>query len=219
MNINQQLFEKMPLFQGIHAKERKSLLQCLEGDKKEYQKGEVVLAEEDPPKKMGILLTGSLQVEKEDVFGNRNIVERLMPGDLFGAAFACAGLEKSPVSVIAAEKSEIFLIDIGRVLKMCPASCPFHSRLLENLIVLLARKNVALNEKIEYLSRRSTREKLLSYLSETAKKEGDRHFIIPFNRQELADYLCVERSAMSAELSRLRREGLLRCNRSEFWLT
>ncbi len=218
MNNRQDLFETMPLFQGIRAEDRERMLQCLGGRRRCFRKGEMVLAEDDPPKKMGILLKGSLQVIKEDVFGNRNIVEILAPGDLFGAAFACAGVQRSPVSVMAGEAAELFLMDIRHVLEMCPTSCPFHSRLLQNMIALLARKNVSLNEKIEHLSRRSTREKLLSYLSETAKKEGKRHFFIPFNRQELADYLCVERSAMSAELSKLRGEGLLDYKRSEFWL-
>lgn len=208
-----------PLFRGICAEDRAAMLQCLGGKKKHFRKGEIILAEEEPVKKMGILLKGSVQVISEDVFGNRNIVEKLMPGELFGAAFACAGIEKSPVSVTAVEETVIYLLDIRRVLEMCPGSCPFHRRLLQNMILLLARKNVAFSEKIGHLSRRSTREKLLSYLSETAKKEGSRHFFIPFNRQELADYLCVDRSAMSAELSRLRREGLLDYKKSEFWLT
>lgn len=121
-------------------------------------------------------------------------------------------------SVIAEKDCEICWMHIGKVLSVYPAACPCHQQMLRNLVTILAGKNVAFSEKITCLSRRSTREKLLSYLSETAKKEKKRHFVIPFNRQELADYLCVDRSAMSAELSKLRREGVLDYKRSEFWL-
>ena len=120
----------------------------------------------------------------------------------------------SPVSVVAVTDSQVFQVDIQRVLEVCPASCPFHQQLIRNLVTILAGKNVMLGEKLRHLSKRTTREKLLSYLSETAKQKNARHFVIP----ELADYLCVERSAMSAELSKLRRDGVLDYRKSEFWL-
>ena len=175
--------------------------------KKYFQKQEVIWSEGEPARKVGIVLSGCVQVVSEDVFGNRNILEKLMPGELFGAAYACAGVGGSPVSVVAVTDSQVFQVDIQRVLEVCPASCPFHQQLIRNLVTILAGKNVMLGEKLRHLSKRTTREKLLSYLSETAKQKNARHFVIPFNRQELADYLCVERSAMSAELSKLRGMG------------
>ena len=112
----------------------------------------------------------------------------------------------------------MLFLEAGRILSVCPTACPFHQKMVENMVYILARKNVMLSEKIGHISKRSTREKLLSYLSSQSKKAGSRHFFIPFNRQELADYLCVERSAMSAELSKLRGEGLLDYKKFEFWL-
>lgn len=218
MEAYQDLFAKMPLFQGISRKDCESILHCLDGRKRYFQKQEVIWSEGEPARKVGIVLSGCVQVVSEDVFGNRNILEKLMPGELFGAAYACAGVGGSPVSVVAVTDSQVFQVDIQRVLEVCPASCPFHQQLIRNLVTILAGKNVMLGEKLRHLSKRTTREKLLSYLSETAKQKNARHFVIPCNRQELADYLCVERSAMSAELSKLRRDGVLDYRKSEFWL-
>ena len=194
-----EVISQAPLFGGIKDEELEKLLVCMDSMRKKYRRQEMILSEEEIPDRIGIVLEGSVQVVQDDVFGNRNIVEKLEKGGLFGAAFACAGVRKSPVSVIAEKDCEICWMHIGKVLSVCPAACPCHQQMLRNLVTSLAGKNVAFSEKITCLSRRSTREKLLSYLSETAKKEKKRHFVIPFNRQELADYLCVDRSAMSAE--------------------
>jgi CRP-like cAMP-binding protein len=139
-------------------------------------------------------------------------------GGLFGEAFACAGAENLPVGVMAAEESEILLMNHERMLTSCPSACAFHTALIRNLTRILAEKNVILTQKLEHVTRRTTREKLLSYLSARAKLAKGNVFDIPFSRQELADYLSVERSAMSAELSRMRNEGLLRYKRNHFEL-
>jgi len=205
------------LFCGIEGEERENLLACLQASKRRYKKGELVFAAGDPPS-VGLLQTGAVQVTSEDPAGNRAIIGRMEPGDLFGEAFACAGAAKMPFSVEAVVDSEVLLIDVKRILVTCPTACPFHARLIENLMAILARKNILLSAKIRHLSRRSTREKLLSYLSEQAREAGSRAFAIPFNRQELADYLCVERSAMCAELSRLKAEGFLDFDKNRFSL-
>jgi CRP-like cAMP-binding protein len=205
------------LFSGIKGEERESLLKCLQASKRRYKKGELVFTAGDAPA-VGLLQSGAVQVTSEDPAGNRAIIGRMEPGDLFGEAFACAGAEKMPFSVEAVSDSEVLLIDVKRILVTCPTACPFHARLIENLMAILARKNILLGSKIRHLSRRSTREKLLSYLSENAREAGSRTFAIPFNRQELADYLCVERSAMSAELSKLKAEGFLDFNKNRFTL-
>lgn len=214
----QNILETIPLFQGIIPEDRDSLLQCLGAEEKSFIRQETILEEEMEVTKIGIVLKGKLQVIRDDVFGNRHILEQLDPGELFGAAFACAGVSKSPIAVTAAEESRILQVDINRILTTCPSSCPFHQKLIANMVKILAQKNVALSEKIGYLSKRTTKDKLLSYLSETSKRSGSTHFFIPFDRQELADYLCVERSAMSAELSKIRREGILDYRKNEFWL-
>ena len=185
------ILQMSPLFTGVNEQDMEEMISCLDGQMKTYGKNERILTEAETLKKVGVILKGCVQVENEDVFGNRNIQEMLEPGELFGAAYACAGIKNSPVSITS---------------------------ISENMVYILARKNVMLSEKIGHISKRSTREKLLSYLSSQSKKAGSRHFFIPFNRQELADYLCVERSAMSAELSKLRGEGLLDYKKFEFWL-
>ncbi len=121
-----------------------------------------------------------------------------------------------PFSVEAAADSDVLLIDVKRILTTCPTACRFHSRLIENLMAILARKNILLGAKIRHLSRRSTRDKLLSYLSEQAREAGSRSFTIPFNRQELADSLCVDRSAMSSELSKLKPRAVLDYEKNSF---
>lgn len=215
---NQDVLGMIPLFWGIQQEERERLLQCLGAEERTLRKNERILEEEMEMSRMGILLDGELQVFCDDVFGNRHILEQLKQGELFGAAFACAGLKKSPVTVAAVKDSRVLQIDVNRILTVCPETCPFHQKMITNMVRILAQKSVSLSEKIGHLSRRSTKEKLLSYLSEISKHTGSMHITIPFNRQELADYLCVERSAMSAELSKLRREGILDYRKNEFWL-
>lgn len=203
------------LFSGITPLEREHLMNCLEARARRYRKGELILSAGDAPA-VGMVRSGAVQVIAEDPMGNRTIIGRMEEGDLFGEAFACAGVAKLPFSVEAAADSEILLIDVNKILVTCPTACPFHARLIENLLAILARKNILLGAKIRHLSRRTTRDKLLSYLSEQAREAGSREFTIPFNRQELADSLCVDRSAMSAELSRLKAERLLDFERNRF---
>ncbi len=203
------------LFSGIEGPERESLMNCLQAVPRRYKKGEMVLSAGDAPS-VGMITSGAVQVVAEDPMGNRTIIGRMEAGDLFGEAFACAGAEHLPFSVEAVADCDVMLIDVKRILVTCPTACPFHSRLIENLMAILARKNIMLGAKIRHLSRRSTRDKLLSYLTEQAREAGSRSFMIPFNRQELADYLCVDRSAMSSELSRLRAEGVLDYEKNEF---
>ena len=212
------ILKTTPVLQGIEEKDLEALMSCLGAGRKQYCKGQIILSDGDPVALAGVVMEGYIQVISEDAFGNRSILEQLGPGELYGAAFACADIKHSPVSIIAVQDSKVWLIDMKKVLTVCPSVCPFHQQLINNMVYILARKNVALNEKITHISRRSTREKLLSYLSEQSKKAGKAHFTIPFNRQELADYLCVERSAMSAELGKLRKEGIIDFYKSEFWI-
>lgn len=219
MDTNIDVLLNSPLFQGIKEEDIKSMLSCLGGSIRNYGKNEVILMEGEPVGKVGVVLRGRVQVMNEDVFGNRTILEQVGEGALFGAAYACAEVDRSPVSVVSLEDSAILQLDVRRVLKVCPAACQFHQELIGNMVHILAGKNVLLGEKIRHISGRTTREKLLSYLSDQSKRAGDSHFIIPFDRQGLADYLCVERSAMSAELGRLKKEGILDFRKSEFWLS
>ena len=145
-------------------------------------------------------------------------MEQLSQGELFGAAFSCAGIKKSPVSVVTVTDCTVLQVPVKRLFELSAESSLLQQKFFINMVQIFARKNVMLGEKIRHISKRTTRDKLLSYLSEQSKRAGSRHFTIPFNRQELADYLCVERSAMSTELGKLKKEGILDMCRSEFWL-
>ena len=145
-------------------------------------------------------------------------MSRIEAGDIFAESYAATPGSVLNISAVACERCEILLLNVGRLLTVCPSACGHHSRLIRSLVTVLSRKVLQFNEKITHMSRRSTREKLLSYLSAESVKQGTRSFDIPYDRQQLADYLCVERSAMSAELSKLQREGLLRTNRNHFEL-
>lgn len=206
------------LFEGIAVHEQQALLKCLSGQARGYAKGEWIWHEGERATQVGVVLSGGVQVVREDFWGNRAILAHLEPGGLFGEAFSCAQIERLPVSVLASESSQVLLIDIRKLGVSCASACSFHARLIQNMLRVLASKNVALTQKIGHLTKRTTREKLLSYLSERAQQAGGSTFELPFNRQELADYLSVDRSALSSELGRMRDEGLLRFQRNHFEL-
>ena len=207
-----------PLFKGIERGELKALLQCLGVKQSIYHKDEFIFREAEPAVYVGIVLSGGTNVIQEDFWGNRTILTHVEPGGLFGEAFSCAGTKHLPVSVIAAEKSEIMLIDYRKISSVCTAACDFHSRMIANMMGILANKNILLTRKMEHISKRTTRDKLLSFLSAQAIQAGNNEATIPFNRQELADFLCVERSALSRELSGMKRDGLLDYDKNRFVL-
>ena len=207
---------KMRLY--IYREGSSEMLSCMQAHVHACAKNQAVLREGDPAGTIGIVLSGGIQVEKTDYYGNRTLLARLEPPELFGEAFACAGVQQLPVSVIAVQDSEVLLIPCKRILTTCANCCEFHTRVLYNLLRIVASKNLMLNQKIEFLSKRTTKEKLMAFLLAQAKQNGSRTFSIPYDRQALADYLGVERSAMSAELSRLRREGKIDFYKNQFKL-
>lgn len=209
---------KCPLFQDIETENLHTMLHCLGAKTEVFDKKYTVFAEGSPAKYIGIVLSGSLQITQVDYFGNRSIVSNVEPGELFAEAFACAETRALPISIVANELSEVMLIDCSHILHTCQNNCGFHQQLIFNLMKGLALKNIQFHQKIGITSKRSTREKLLAYLDLQSKKNGSRKFEIPFDRQALADYLEVERSGLSVEISKLRREGVLRCERSYFEL-
>ena len=201
---------KSRLFAGMRREEVETILPCLAGTVQTFAKEDCLLRAGEPAGRMGLLLEGAAQVVQEDYWGRRFLVARIEAGELFGESFACLEGETLPVSVIAAEPCTALLLEGRAVLHPCARACPGHGKLMGNLLEILAVKNTALTRKMEHLTRRTNREKLLSYLSEQARRCGGGRFSIPFTRQERADYLAVDRSAMSRELSRMREDGL--CN-------
>lgn len=206
------------LFEGFSEQDLAGVLGCLPARRRRFAKNAVILLAGEPATDVGIVLSGDIRVLQEDLLGNRSILAEFGPGHLFAEAFACARVGSIPVTVTAASDCEVLFLGYRQIVTTCSSACGFHTRLIANMMAILAQKNLLLSEKLAVMSRRSTREKLLAYLSGQATRAGSREFSIPFNRQELADYLCVDRSAMSAELGRLRGEGVLDFSRSRFVL-
>lgn len=206
------------LFSGIETSNLSAMLGCLGARVLSFSKGNTILQEGQPAKDVGLLLSGSAQVLRVDYYGNRSIVANVSPAQLFGEAFACAEVEHLPVSVVATEPCQVMMIDCHRITITCDSACSFHNQMIFNLLKMVAQKNILFHQKIEITSQRSTREKLMAYLLMQAKEQGSSQFTIPFDRQALADYLEVERSGLSAEISKLRKEGVLDTKRNWFEL-
>ncbi|WP_139651203.1 Crp/Fnr family transcriptional regulator [Raoultibacter phocaeensis] len=210
------ILSRSPLFKGILDNEIEAMLTCLNAQTRTFEKGKYLFRVGEATTTMGMVLEGSVRIEKEDYWGNRSILAQAEPGQLFAEVYACEPELPLDVNVIAAQDCVALLMDVRRVTTMCTSACEFHTRLVRNLLASVAKRAYALTRKIEHTSRRSTREKLLSYLSDQADSAGSGTFSIPFNRQELADYLSVDRSAMSAELSNMRKEGIIDFDKNRF---
>lgn len=206
------------LFFGVSEEELTAMLACLGGRQEQYKKDAFLLRAGDTVESIGLVLDGSVLILQEDIWGNRNILSRAGRGQSFAAAFACAPGSVLNVSVAAETDTTVLYLNVGRILTLCPTACAHHSRVMRNLLADMATQNLRLNEKLTHMGQRTTREKLMSYLSAEAQRRGAVAFDIPFTRQQLADYLAVERSGLSQELSKMQREGLLDFHKSHFVL-
>lgn len=206
------------LFSGIGETELTGMLKCLGAVEKEYQKGEYIFRIGEHLTSVALLLEGSVHIQKEDYWGNLSILNEISKGEVFGEAYAVPGSGVVVNDAIAAAASTVLFLDFRRILVTCSSACRFHTQLIQNYFVILAEKNRILTQKIDHMSKRSTREKLLSYLSEQSLRAGSSSFVIPFNRQQLADFLSIDRSAMSNELSKMRKEGILEYEKNYFVL-
>ena len=212
------VIQKSPLFSGISASELEPMLKCLSAVTKDYEKNAFVLRFGEDISSVGLVLSGSVHIIKEDYWGNRNIVTKASPGQLFAETYACVQGEALGINVVAAEPTTVLFLKVRCIMTTCSSGCEFHSRLMRNLLTVVAHNNLMLNNKLSHMAARSTREKLLSYLSAESLQLGSSTFEISFTRQQLADYLSVDRSAMSNELCKLRDEGILKFNKNCFEL-
>ncbi len=206
------------LFSGVSEDELTAMLSCLKAEKKDFPKEAFVLRSGDTADSIGLVLAGTVLVIQEDIWGNRNILSKAGPGHTFAAAYACASGSVLNVSVIAETPVTALFLNVKRILNVCPSACAHHSRIIRNLLSELAEKNLRFNEKLTHMGQRTTRSKIMSYLSSEAQRLGKYEFDIPFSRQQLADYLAVERSGLSLELGKMRSEGLLDFHKSHFVL-
>lgn len=212
------LLSHIPLFAGVAPQELEAMLACLDTECRRYGKGAAILRTGDTVRSMGIVLSGSVLIQKTDLWGNVTVLDSVGPGQIFAETYACTPQEPLMVDAVAAESSEILFIQVARVLETCPNSCAHHHALIRNLLSLSAQKNLRLSRKIFHTAPKTIRARLLSYLSDQAIRCGRRSFTIPFNRQQLADYLNVERSALSNELSKMQQDGLIETERNYFRL-
>lgn len=207
-----------PLFYGMTAGDITQLMQCLSAKTVMFDKSECILDYSEFSGAVGIVISGEAQTVSDDYWGNRTILMRHEKDDLFGENFACSQNEIFPVSVVAAKKTEVVLVSGSRIIMLCEKRCNAHVQMMKNMLGLVSGQNISLMRKLQYISRRSTREKLLAYLSGEEKRAGSSSFEIPFKREELAEFLSVDRSAMSKELSRMRDDGIIEYRTNHFTL-
>ena len=213
------LLANTALFRGASPQEAEAMLNCLGAAERGYTKGEQIYRSGDYVTDLGMVLSGSVLIQTDDLWGNTTVLDRIGPGQIFAETYACVPGEPLMVDVVAAEGTQVLFLNVERVLRVCSHTCAHHSKLIRNLLLLSAQKNLNLSRKIFYTSSKTIRGRLLSYLSYQARRNGTPSFTIPFNRQQLADYLNVERSALSNELSKMQRDGLLVVEKNHFTLT
>ena len=208
-----------PLFRGMTVPDIEEMLCCLRAAERTYKKGAVILPEGMPTEQLGVVLSGRVIIEMGDVWGNNSVLSSIGPGGVFAEAYACVPGDPLMVNVTAAEDTRALLLNIRRVLEPCANVCPRHVRLVRNLLTLCSEKNLQLSRRVLHTGPKSIRKRLLSYFSECITRTGSYSLDIPYNRQQLADYLSVERSALSNELSLMRRDGLIRYEKNHFAVT
>lgn len=212
------LLKRTQLFAGVLEDEIATMLSCLDARLRTYKKGEYVFRQGEHLSHITVLVEGNLHIQRDDYWGNRSIINRIGVGEMFGEAYIAPESGALLNDVVATRDSAVIFFDVKRIITVCSSACRFHSMVVQNLFFAISDKNRKLVQKLGHISKRSTREKLISYLSEEAKRQNSASFIIPFNRQQLADFLSVDRSAMSNELCRMRDEGLLEFDKSAFKL-
>ena len=212
------VLKRTQLFAGVGDEDIRTMLSCLGARLVSYRKGEYVLRQGERLSHILVLAEGCLHIQKDDYGGNRSLLGQIGVGEIFGEAYAAPESGTLLNDVIAVEDSAVYFFDVKRVISTCSSACRFHTMVVQTLFFAISEKNRGLVRKLDYLSRRTTRDKLISYLSEEAKKQNRADITIPFNRQQLADYLSVDRSAMSGELCRMRDEGLLTFEKNRFRL-
>ena len=205
-----------PLFAGIKNEDMGAMLHCIGYHISSFSRGEIIAFEGDHLKHIGIVLSGRVDMVKEDLWGNKTMLLRMGRNEIFGETFACGDDSLSTVTFLVSEDATVMFMPFSRVMHSCTMACGFHHRLIENMVRLIAGKNRELMQKVDVVSKRTIREKLLAYLSIQAQQQRQRYFEIPLGRVELAEYLCVDRSALTRELAKMKEDGLIDYDRNHF---
>lgn len=211
-----ELIRKIPLFSDIPYEKIPDALSYIRATVIKFEKGKAIFREGEPVNRAGIILSGRAELRKEDYHGNRSLLQTLNAGEMFGEALCCTDADTLPVGIYSAEDCVVLFFDCKGIIEEDINGFDFQQILLKNLLIIIAQKNLFLRAKINLLSKRTTREKIMAYLLSEYKRTGKKEFDIPYDRQQLADFLGVERSAMSAEIGKLRRDGIISANKSHF---
>ena len=207
---------EIALFKGIKKEDMGAMLSCTGYHISDYTKGQVIALENEQIRHVGIVLSGAVDMIKEDVWGNKTLLARIGKEELFGESFACSEDNLSLVTFYAPEETRVLFIPFHRIMHTCSMACAFHHKLVENMVGIIAGKNRELMKKVEVVSRKTLREKILAYLSHQSQRAGNRYFAIPLSRQELAEYLCADRTALSRELASMKEAGLIDYDKNMF---
>ena len=207
---------RSPLFTGIGSEDMEGMLGCIGYHVRKYAKGEIIAFEEETINHVGVVMEGAVDMVKEDVWGNRTMLLRSYREDIFGETFACGEDSLSVVTFVAAQDCKVLFLSFCRVMHTCTHACVFHQTLIENMVRIIARKNRELMRKVEVVSKKTLREKILAYLSIQSQSQGKKQFEIPLGRVEWAEYLCADRSALTRELTKMKEEGLIDYQKNQF---
>lgn len=208
--------ENNKLFKGIDKSELEGLIVCLIAKEKNYKKNETLINQGSHIKDIGIVLEGEVQVLKYDVYGSKHIISNIHEGGIFAEVLVSSGITESPVEVIALEDCKILSIPYQNIISTCSMACGKHHQLIFNLLTIFSRKSLKLNEKISYLTCKTTREKIIMYLLNNMNSEDQTRVKIPYNRNQLSEFLSVNRSVLSRELSKMKEEGIIDFKKNEF---
>ena len=211
-----EILKNNALFLDITYSDFTAMFNCLSPREKAFKKNEIILMQGDTVNFIGIVIQGSVNVVKGEADGSEILFSHIAEGEIFGGELACAGIKQSAVSIVAAEDSELLFFDYYKIIHTCKNSCLFHGQMIENMLKILAVNNLRLNQKIDIISKRGLREKLLCFFHYHAN--GAKKFTVPFSRAELANYICADRSAVSNELSKMQKEGIIKYDKHQFEL-
>ena len=206
--------KKIPLFEGFDSKDLEQVMTCLSAKHIYFKKNELILIAERWPKYIGLLTSGGLKITKDDENGNSPIITHIQAPSIFAEIWVWAGMEHCPITAQASEDSEVVFLDSSKIVLICPTACYFHRKLMESMLRSIAAKAAMLDKKVELLSKRTIREKIICFFN--SQRGNAKKFTIPYKREEMARHLSVDRSALSNELGKMRDEGLIKFDRNEF---
>lgn len=206
---------KTALFQGCQENDIKHMAKRLNFKTVSYKKKDIIFSVGQTVTNIGLVLLGSVQIEHNDLFGNKSILAIIGVGGVFAEAYACARNEPLMIDVIANEDCEILFISASKLFENC-SECDSRNKLIQNLVIIGAQKNLQLSKHNMHTTPKTIRGRLMSYFSEQISAQGRNKIIIPFDRQQLADYLNLDRSALSKELIKMKKDGLIEYHKNEF---